>query len=119
MDDMLAEIGTNLVDRVTGPMHFRVILQPLMATIFAFLDGRKDAKAGNPPYFWSLATDSSRRKEMLESGWKSVGKIFILALVLDAIYQWIEQRFVYPGELIIVGQRSCWRSCRTWCCAAW
>lgn len=102
MDDMLARIGTNLVDRVTGPMHFRVVLQPTMAAIFAVIDGRKDAKVGNPPYFWSLATDSSRRNEMLKSGWKSVGKIFILAVVLDAIYQFIEQHFIYPGELIIV-----------------
>ena len=102
MDDLLARIGGNLVDRVTGPMHFRVVLQPIMATVFAIIDGRKDAKAGNAPYFWSLATDPSRRNEMLKSGWKSVGKVFILAVVLDAIYQFIEQRFIYPGELIIV-----------------
>jgi hypothetical protein len=102
MDDILARIGTNLVDRVTGPMHFRVVLQPVMAAIFAFIDGRKDAKAGNAPYFWSIATDPTHRNEMIRNGWKSVGKIFILAIVLDAIYQFIEQHFIYPGELIIV-----------------
>jgi hypothetical protein len=102
MDDVLARIGTNLIDRVTGPMHFRVYLQPAMAAIFAVLDGRKDAKAGNPPYFWSLATNPSHRTEMIKNGWKSVGKIFILAMVLDAIYQFIEQHFIYPGELLIV-----------------
>jgi hypothetical protein len=38
---------------------------------------------------------------MVKNGWRSVGKVFILALVLDAIYQFIVQRFVYPGEAII------------------
>jgi len=39
---------------------------------------------------------------MLKDGWQDVGKVFILAVVLDVIYQWIVQRFVYPGEVIIV-----------------
>ena len=39
---------------------------------------------------------------MMESGWKSVGKVFVLALVLDVVYQIIAIRFVYPGEAIIV-----------------
>ena len=39
---------------------------------------------------------------MLKDGWKSVGKIFILALVLDAIYQLIEIHFIFPGEALIV-----------------
>ena len=39
---------------------------------------------------------------MLKDGWKSVGKIFILAIVLDVVYQIIVARFVYPGEAIFV-----------------
>jgi hypothetical protein len=39
---------------------------------------------------------------MLKDGWKSVGKVFILAVVLDIVYQIIVRRFVYPGETIIV-----------------
>jgi len=37
---------------------------------------------------------------MIKDGWKSVGKIFVLALVLDIVYQIIVLRFVYPGEAI-------------------
>jgi hypothetical protein len=90
-----------MVARTTGPLHFRLLLQPVMAMVFAILDGRKDAKTGAPPYFWSFLTDRENRNQLFRSGWKSVGKIFILALVLDAIYQFIVQRFVYPGEAII------------------
>ena len=36
---------------------------------------------------------------MLKEGWKSIGKVFILAIVLDVVYQLIEHRWtVYPGE---------------------
>jgi hypothetical protein len=31
-----------------------------------------------------------------------VGKVFIFAVVLDVVYQWIVLKFVYPGEVIIV-----------------
>jgi hypothetical protein len=39
---------------------------------------------------------------MIKDGWKSVGKVFILALVLDIVYQIIVLRYVYAGEAIIV-----------------
>jgi hypothetical protein len=40
---------------------------------------------------------------MIKDGWKSVGKVFIIALVLDVIYQVIVPGFVYSGETLIVG----------------
>jgi hypothetical protein len=102
MHDMWMRIADNLADRVTGPMKFRLVLQPLMASIFAILSGLRDAKAGQPPYFWSLITDPLHRSDRLKDGWKSVGKVFIFAIVLDVVYQLIELHFVYPGEAIIV-----------------
>ena len=49
MDDMSTRIVTDLLDRVTGPMKFRLVLQPIMATIFAIHAGLHDARAGQPP----------------------------------------------------------------------
>lgn len=102
MDDIWIRVVENLHDRVTGPMKFRLLLQPAMAVIFAILSGLKDARTGKPPYFWALLSEPSHRREMIRDGWKSVGKVFVLALVLDVIYQVIVQRFVYPGEAIVV-----------------
>jgi hypothetical protein len=102
MDDIWIRVVENLHDRVTGPMKFRLLLQPVMAVIFAVVSGLKDARAGKPPYFWALLTEPSHRREMVRDGWKSIGKVFVLALVLDVIYQVIVQRFVYPGEAIVV-----------------
>jgi hypothetical protein len=102
MEDIWMRIVENMADRVSGPMRFRLVLQPVMASIFAILAGLKDAKAGKPAYGWALVTDSAHRADMLRDGWKSVGKIFVLALVLDVAYQVVVQRFVYPGEVILV-----------------
>jgi hypothetical protein len=102
MDDTLTRIAGNLLERVSGPMKFRLLLQPIMASIFAIRAGLQDAKAGRPPYFWSLLTSPGERTGMLKEGWKSVGKVFVLALVLDVVYQIIVDRFVYPGEVLIV-----------------
>jgi hypothetical protein len=40
-------------------------------------------------------------RELIKDGWKSVGKVFVLALVLDVVYQIIVMRFVYRGEAFI------------------
>ena len=92
----------NLTDRVTGPMKFRIVLQPIMASFFAIRAGLRDARAGKPPYFWALISDPAHRADMLRDGWKDIGKVFVLALALDAVYQLIELSFFYLGEAIIV-----------------
>jgi hypothetical protein len=103
MDPVIARVAHNLVERVTGPMHFRLLLQPGMATFFAIRDGLKDARECKPPYFWGLFTHKGEREEMVKNGWKSVGKVFILAIALDVVYQLIEHRWtVYPGEAVLV-----------------
>jgi hypothetical protein len=95
-------VGTQLMERISGPMKFRLVLQPCMAIFFAIRGGLTDARAGRSPYFWGLLWDRGQRAEMLRDGWKSVGKVFILAIILDVIYQIIAIHFVYPGETIIV-----------------
>lgn len=102
MDDMWTRMASDAMARVSGPMKFRLVLQPLMASFFAFRAGLADARAGKPPYFWSLVSDPVHRADLLKDGWKSVGKIFVLAVVLDVVYQIIVSRFVYPGEALVV-----------------
>jgi hypothetical protein len=102
MDNIWIRVGTQLLARVSGPMKFRLVLQPCMAAFFAIRSGLADARAGKGPYFWGLLWDRGQRDDMLKDGWKSVGRVFILALVLDVVYQIIELHFVYPGEAIIV-----------------
>lgn len=102
MEETLSRIVENLIGRIHGPLTFRLILQPLMATIYATLDGRRDAREGKPPYFWALFTDAEHRRDMLKQGWKSVSKVFILAILIDGIYQFMVFQWFYPGEALIL-----------------
>lgn len=102
MDEIWTRIVQDMVDRVSGPMKFRMLLQPCMAIAFAVIAGLRDARMGKPPYAWALFTSPGHRADMLEDGWKSVGKVFVLAIILDIIYQVIVLGFVYPGEALIV-----------------
>jgi len=78
-----------LLTRIEGPMNFRLILQPLVALFFAFRDGVRDARERKSPYFWALFTEPAHRRDILESSWESIGKVFIVAIVLDFIFQYI------------------------------
>ncbi len=102
MDDLGSRFINDLLGRVTGPMQFRLVLQPVMGAIFAIRDGLRDARQGRPPYFWSMFWDPSSRKELLQEGWKAVFRIIVLGVVMDAIYQYIEIKGVRPAELIVV-----------------
>ena len=100
--DMLERIAQNLLARVVGPLHFRIIFQPIMASILGIRHGIKDAHEGNPVYFWTILSEKTRSAELLKNAFKSVLKIFLFAIILDAIYQVIELHWFYPGEALLV-----------------
>lgn len=102
MDSTWQRIVDNLIGRVTGPMHFRLYLQPAMALLQGIRDGVKDYREGRPPYFWSIFTNRGHREELLKSGVKSVARVLVFAIFMDAIYQYIEFRTFHPGEAVIV-----------------
>ena len=102
MDQMWERVGSQLLARVSGPMKFRLVLQPCMAALFAIRAGVADAKAGKPPRVWELLSNPPQRADMVKEAWKRIGKVFILAVVLDVVYQLIVLHFVYPGEALIV-----------------
>lgn len=102
MGDHLSFID-GLLARLQGPMYFRLLLQPLMALFFAIRDGRKDAREGRVPFFWAVFTDAGHRRDILLSGWKSIGKVFIIAIVLDLVFQYIEFRDFRPAGALLTG----------------
>ena len=102
MDEVILRFVDNIVERASGPMHVRLLLQPIMATLFALRAGLHDARTGRPPYMWAILASRRHRYFLLHEGWKDVGKIFCLAVALDVVYQWITIRWVYPVETIAI-----------------
>lgn len=100
--DILSRFWQEIAARPTGPLAFRFYLQPAMAAFFAVRDGLRDARAGNPPYFWSLFTDPQHRRGQIRSGWRSIGKIIVLAIALDVVYQIIVLRGLRPLEAVFI-----------------
>ena len=101
MDEIFARVWQNLYARLTGPMNLRLIIQPTVATILAIRAGLRDAHQDRAPFFWAVLWNPAQRRELLRQGWKDVGKVFVLATILDVIYQLIVHRGVYSLELLI------------------
>lgn len=102
MDEILTRIWEHLGGRVGGPMTFRLLLQPLVASFLAARDGWKDAQTGRSPYFWTILWNPEHRAFLLHEGWKAVAKVFTLAIVIDLVYQWVVFRWIYALEAVIV-----------------
>jgi hypothetical protein len=61
-----------------------------------------DAREGRPLYFWSIFTDWDHRREIIRDGWKDVGRVFVIAAVIDFIYRIVGLRSFYPSQALIV-----------------
>jgi hypothetical protein len=101
-EEVRHRIWRQLIERPTGPMAFRFILQPVMAGIAALRDGVNDAKSRRSPYFWALLANPFERGHRLYEGLISTARVILLGLCMDAIYQWIVLKTFYPGEAVIV-----------------
>jgi hypothetical protein len=102
IQEILSRFWDQLIAQPSGPLAFRLVLQPIMAAILAILDGLKDARAGRPLYTWTILTDPAQRAGYLREGLKRVSRVIIFALVMDAIYQFIVLHRFYPGEALII-----------------
>ena len=102
MEDTLARIWEHLVGRLTGPLTFRVLLQPTMSTLFAVRDGLRDARARRPPFLWTILGSRDERRRLIRDGLLAIGKLILMALVVDFVYQLVVFRRLYPVEAIDV-----------------
>jgi hypothetical protein len=102
MDDIVTRFITDLIGRLSGPLTLRLFLQPAVAAFFAIRDGLADAREGRPPHFWRIVTGSPEaRKRRARETMRAVLKVFILAVVLDCVYQVMVFRWVYPIEAMV------------------
>lgn len=105
MEDLINTYLEAIGVRHSGPMSFRLILQPVMSLIYAVIAGVRDAKTGRHHFITQgliLGKTKRTRKELLQELWKDVGKVFILAAVMEIIFEIIEFKTVHPFVVIKV-----------------
>lgn len=99
IQEILTRFWDQLIAQPSGPLAFRLVLQPIMAAILAIRDALNDARTGRPLYMWTV--DPAQRASYLREGLKRVTRVIIFALVMDAIYQFLVLRWFYPGEALV------------------
>ncbi len=95
MDEIFGRVFQDLVARTTGPMWFRLILQPLVATFFGIRAGLANANRPKGPV-------PPNRRELFRQALHDVGKMLAVGAALDIIFQLIALRTVYPMEALLV-----------------
>jgi hypothetical protein len=98
--EMLTRGVEQLGGRASGPLNFRLVVMPTVVTLLGIRAGLRDARAGRRAFLW--LTDPVERQALLRSATKDVGRVFIVAVVLDTIYQLYVLRAFYPPQVIIV-----------------
>lgn len=98
----IAQFWEQLINRPSGPLAFRFVLQPVMASILAIVDGVHDARASRSPYFWLLLHEPEHRYERLMEAVTRVGRVLIFAVVMDVAYTLLVFRSVFPLETLVI-----------------
>src|SRR4029453_14132656 len=99
MGDLVHPFLPDLIGRLSGPLTLRLFLQPAVAIFLATRDGIKDARDGRPPHFWRMLTGTAEvRHRRTKETWQAVMKVFVLAVLLGCVYQFLVFRWIYPFE---------------------
>src|SRR5438270_675956 len=97
-------IVDELVARITsGPMQFRLIIQPTMAIILGIRDGLADAKAGSPPFLWGLLFNRKDLKPSVQGALRRLRVPVVIATLADATVQYLMFHHIRPLTAVIVG----------------
>ena len=100
--EMAARGFGQLIDRLRGPLNFRLLVMPIVVTVLALRADWKDAREGRPAFLGAFIKDPVERSRLFRSALKDIGKVFIVAVVLDTVYQVMVFRFVYPVQVLFV-----------------
>ena len=87
---------------MSGPLNFRLVVMPTVVTVLALRAAWKDHQEGRPAFLGVLIKDPGERNRLFHQGLKNIGRIFLVAVVLDTVYQLMVFRWVYPGMVLVV-----------------
>ena len=102
MEELLKQFWSDLIGRVHGPFTFRLILQPLTSALIACRAGLRDARFARPAYAWAIITNPIDRRDLLREGWRELTRVFIVAVIIDLIYEIVVFHEIHPVQSLIV-----------------
>jgi hypothetical protein len=105
MDEVLTFLKYSveqLLGRFSGPLNFRLVVMPTVVTLLALRADWRDAREGRPAFLGAFITDPVERRRLFRIALRDVGRVFLMAIVLDTTYQVMVYRWVYPGQLLTV-----------------
>jgi hypothetical protein len=103
MDWSLPGIFDELVARLSsGPMRFRLIVQPMMAIFYGIRCGRRDAAAGRTPFVQALVSGVDR-VEHLKSALVRLRGPILFASIVDGVVQFLMFGHLRPLMALTVG----------------
>lgn len=100
--EIAQRVWHDMFSRPDGPLSFRFIMQPTVAALLAIRDGVRDGRTAGPTFLVALITGAKGRRALLRDAMQRIGRLLIVALTLDVIYQSLVFGKVYPGEAVLV-----------------
>jgi hypothetical protein len=91
MLEILARGWANLIARLDGPLHFRFIVQPLVAML---LGARAALREAREPRL-------EQRRDRVRRAARDVRTVFLVSVVLDAVYQIRVHVSIFALELLV------------------
>jgi hypothetical protein len=100
--EFLSRTLEQLVGRTDGLFAMRFVFQPLVATILAIRAGVADARNRRTPYLSRMHSNPAERRALIREGFIDVIRVFLVALVLDVLYQVLVFQWLYPLQTLVV-----------------
>ena len=100
--DFFSRTVQEILGRAHGPLHFRLFVMPTVVVVLAIRAHLKDVREGKPIFLGAFLTSPTERRRLLRSALKDVGRVLVIALTLDTIYQILVFKAFYPGQAIVV-----------------
>ncbi len=103
IQELLRQSFAELLGRVHGPLHFRLVIMPIVAASVAIRAGLRDAREGRRSFILAMLTAHGEERKRLRRSWRrDLGRVLIVGFAIDTVYQILVFRAFYPGQALIV-----------------
>lgn len=96
-------ILNKLLLRISGPLGFRFILQPIAAIMLGIRDGKIDDELNEKPYILDLFVNPKNRKRQIDKAMKTLLKPIIISILMNITAQFLLFKTVNLLGAVIIG----------------